>query len=98
LQVLTLLAAGALLLVSQTFAAPMVEPRDTTDTAAASDSDSASAGKSAAASTAVNYGSPRCKSAALYDLCTANNADAYCDGTGFHCNFMASCKRVCWCE
>ncbi|KAK3307353.1 uncharacterized protein B0T15DRAFT_510636 [Chaetomium strumarium] len=98
LVVLSLLAAGALLFVSQTVAAPT-----TTDAAAASDSDSdnnsASAGKSAAAAgTAVNWGSPQCKSRQLYDLCTADNAGAYCDGTGFHNNFMASCKGVCWCE
>jgi hypothetical protein len=92
LQLLSLLAAGALLFVSQTaVAAP------TTD--ADSDSDAASAGKQpTAAGTAVVWGSPQCKSPQLYDLCTADNAEAYCDGTGFHNNFMASCKGVCWCE
>lgn len=52
----------------------------------------------ATAASAVGYGAPKCKSKALYDLCTAANAEAYCDATGFHCNFMASCKDVCWCE
>ena len=55
-------------------------------------------GNKPAAIQAANYGSPRCKSAALEDLCISGNAEAYCDGNGFHCNFMASCKGVCWCE
>ncbi|KAK4460878.1 hypothetical protein QBC42DRAFT_288048 [Cladorrhinum samala] len=46
----------------------------------------------------VNGQTVRCKTAALFALCTAENASATCDATGFHCNFMAACAKNCWCE
>ncbi len=107
-QLFTLLSTAAVLLLSPALAAP-VETTDATATAAtdaastaASDSGSSSTGtsggKTPEAIQAVNYGTPRCKTAALEDLCISGNADSYCDATGFHCAFMASCKGVCWCE
>ncbi|KAK4226547.1 hypothetical protein QBC38DRAFT_456083 [Podospora fimiseda] len=41
---------------------------------------------------------PRCKNQGLTDFCLARNANAYCDRTGFHNNFMAQCAANCWCE
>ncbi|EGS21768.1 uncharacterized protein CTHT_0036350 [Thermochaetoides thermophila DSM 1495] len=62
------------------------------------DVESGTAGKTPSA-VAANWGQPQCKTQALYDLCTASNAEAYCDSVGFHNNFMASCKPPnCWCE
>ena len=98
-QLLTLLTTAAVLLLAPALAAP-VDTTDATATAAA-DSDSSSTtsgGKTPEAIQAVNYGSPRCKTAALEDLCISGNAESYCDANGFHCSFMASCKGVCWCE
>ncbi|KAK3985149.1 hypothetical protein QBC44DRAFT_374384 [Cladorrhinum sp. PSN332] len=46
----------------------------------------------------VNGYTVRCKTPALLALCTADNANATCDVTGFHCNFMASCGKNCWCD
>ncbi|KAK4099717.1 hypothetical protein N658DRAFT_487507 [Parathielavia hyrcaniae] len=47
---------------------------------------------------AANYGTPHCNSNLMLAFCTADNAHAYCDATGFHNNFMAQCKRPnCWC-
>ncbi|KAL2261745.1 hypothetical protein VTK26DRAFT_3452 [Humicola hyalothermophila] len=83
------------LLSSRQDAAAVDSQEDTTS----SSSDSAGRkGKPPSMAVAADYGAPRCKSKALFDLCTASNADAYCDAQGFHCNFMASCKEVCWCE
>ncbi|KAK3938250.1 hypothetical protein QBC46DRAFT_441278 [Diplogelasinospora grovesii] len=44
------------------------------------------------------WGTPQCQTAALYDLCTAKNAGAYCDAMGFHNSLPASCKGMCYCE
>ena len=107
-QLLTLLSTAAVLLLSPALAAP-VDTTDATATAAAdaasttasdsgSSSTGSSGGKTPEAIQAVSYGSPRCKTAALEDLCISGNAESYCDATGFHCAFMASCKGVCWCE
>ncbi|KAK4188301.1 hypothetical protein QBC35DRAFT_208640 [Podospora australis] len=84
-------------------AIPTPIPSDSTETAFEADTTSASdttttGGKTPNAQTAANYGSPKCRSAGLYDLCTSGNAGAYCDATGFHCNFMAQCAKNCWCE
>ncbi|AEO66413.1 uncharacterized protein THITE_2114499 [Thermothielavioides terrestris NRRL 8126] len=89
MKVFAVLATGALLFLSQTLAAPVAD----------SETDNTTNGgqKPGTLSTAANWGSPQCKSAALYDLCTAANAGAYCDATGFHNNFMDSCHGVCWC-
>ncbi|KAK4161082.1 hypothetical protein QBC43DRAFT_107771 [Cladorrhinum sp. PSN259] len=46
----------------------------------------------------INGYTVRCKTPSLLALCTAENANASCDVTGFHCNFMASCAKNCWCE
>ncbi|KAK4226552.1 hypothetical protein QBC38DRAFT_221165 [Podospora fimiseda] len=48
--------------------------------------------------TNVNGYTVRCKTAALLALCTAENANARCDVTGFHNDFMASCGKNCWCD
>ncbi len=63
-----------------------------------SNNTSTGGGKTPEAIQVANYGAPRCKTAALEDLCISGNAESYCDATGFHCNFMTSCKGVCWCE
>lgn len=76
-------------------ASPSFESTITTTTESGGNSGTS---KSPNMAVAANYGAPRCKSAALFDLCTSSNAEAYCDGVGFHCNFMTSCKGVCWCE
>ena len=109
-QLLTLLSTAAVLLLSPALAAP-VDTTDATATAAAdaasstttadsssSSSTGTSGGKTPEAIQAANYGAPRCKTAALEDLCISGNAESYCDANGFHCAFMASCKGVCWCE
>ena len=109
IQLLTLLSTAAVLLLSPALAAP-VDTTDATATAAAdaasstttadsgSSSTGTSGGKTPEAIQAANYGAPRCKTAALEDLCISGNAESYCDANGFHCAFMASCKGVCWCE
>lgn len=83
-------------------AIPTPIPADaTTAVEADTASDAASettGGKSPAAASTANYGSPKCRSAGLYDLCTSGNSGAYCDVTGFHCNFMVQCAKNCWCE
>ncbi|KAK4126507.1 hypothetical protein N657DRAFT_679418 [Parathielavia appendiculata] len=89
LQLLTLVTITALALLTPTVAAPVE---------ATADDGVTNGGKTPAAAVAANYGTPHCKSAALLNLCTADNANAYCDATGFHCDFTASCKNVCWCE
>jgi hypothetical protein len=33
----------------------------------------------------------------MNDLCLAQNAEAYCDVTGFHNKFMKSCQGACFC-
>ncbi|KAK3323975.1 hypothetical protein B0T19DRAFT_443422 [Cercophora scortea] len=84
-----LLAIGALL-----FTSALAAPVDTDAGAANTTTVSPESAKPAA-----DNGTPHCKSSYLYDLCTSSNAGAYCDVTGFHNNFMASCKAPnCWCE
>jgi hypothetical protein len=85
MKVLALLTTAAALLLTPTLAAPVESTNDT-------------AGKgSPKATTAANYGTPQCKSAMMNDLCLAQNAEAYCDVTGFHNNFMKSCQGACFC-
>jgi len=85
---LSLAAAGTMLstLASSALAAP-VEAQ--TNEPSAADPDAAAS---------ASYGIPNCKTKAFYDLCTAKNAEAYCDITGFHCNFHKQCAEVCFCE
>jgi len=86
MKVLALLTTAAALLLTPTLAAPVESTNNN------------SAGKgSPKATTAANYGTPQCKSAMMNDLCLAQNADAYCDVTGFHNNFMKSCQGNCFC-
>ncbi|KAL2022893.1 hypothetical protein VTK56DRAFT_4424 [Thermocarpiscus australiensis] len=91
----SLLAMGSalLLLLPQAMLAAPAQPNGNNNNNNGADN------KAHTVSTTANYGTPHCKVPPLYDLCTADNADAYCDATGFHNNFMASCKPpVCWCE
>ncbi|KAK3687684.1 hypothetical protein B0T22DRAFT_136292 [Podospora appendiculata] len=90
----SLLTIGALLFTSSSLAAPVDPDAGATNTTTASPATVPDNAKPAA-----DNGTPHCKSSYLYDLCTSSNAGAYCDVTGFHNNFMTSCKAPnCWCE
>ncbi|KAK0629704.1 hypothetical protein B0T17DRAFT_194987 [Bombardia bombarda] len=105
--ILRLFFATALLLSATSFAAPIESSNTNSATPTSSDPSTNSSGTESDAGAAASpdpqtvalaWGTPQCKSKALYDLCTSNNAGAYCDAQGFHCNFMASCRGVCFCE
>ncbi|KAL2170458.1 hypothetical protein VTG60DRAFT_4838 [Thermothelomyces hinnuleus] len=84
MKLLALLATTAAFLTS-TLAAPVES------------NDSSAKGKAPQAAAASKYGTPQCKSAMMNDLCISNNANAYCDVTGFHNDFMKSCAGNCFC-
>jgi hypothetical protein len=85
MQLLTLLTTAAALLLAPTALAAPVE------------SASADSSKEPQMAAAANYGQPQCKTAMMNDLCLSDNADAYCDVTGFHNEFMKSCAGNCYC-